>query len=150
MTLSLKVVGRAVQILHVEDNPGDATILKQVLKKAGFFHQLTSVNTGEAALDFLNRRKSFSSAIRPDVVLLDLGLPGKDGLTVLNELRQNTNLTDISVVVLTASESDLDMGWASRLNVERYIVKPFEPTGYAELVELLRGKWMKTFRKKIC
>ena len=147
MTIGIKIKGRAVEILHVEDSPGDANLLKQVLKKAGFPNQLHSVADGEQALQFLKREKKYSSAPRPDVVLLDLKLPGKDGLTVLNEIRQNTSLTNIHVIVLTGSESDLDMNWASRLNVQHYIVKPFELDGFGELVKLLREIWMKTFRK---
>ena len=148
MTNGIKIVGRAIEILHVEDNLGDATILKQVMKKAGFTYHLTSVNTGEAALDFLNRRNIFSTAAQPDVVLLDLKLPGKDGLAVLNEIRQSPILENIPVIILTGSESDLDMGWATRLGANLYVVKPLEIEGYKELTDLLRKIWLKTFHKQ--
>jgi CheY-like chemotaxis protein len=148
MSPGIKIAGRAIQILHVEDNYGDANILKQVLKKAGFAHQLTYVNTGEAALDFLNQRNTFSNAPRPDVILLDLTLPGKDGLTILNEIRQNSILKDIQVIILTSSESDLDMEWATRLKADHYVVKPMELEEYGELVKILRQIWLKTFQKQ--
>jgi CheY-like chemotaxis protein len=148
MTTGIKITGRAIEILHVEDNFGDASIMKQVLKKAGFSHRLTSVNTGEAALDFLNRRNIFSTASQPDVVLLDLKLPGKDGLAVLNEIRQNPILENIPVIILTGSESDSDMGWATRLKANHYVIKPLEIEGYRELTDILRKIWLKTFHKQ--
>ncbi len=148
MTTSIKIAGRAIEILHVEDNFGDAGVMKQVLKKAGFPNRLTNVNTGEAALDFLNRRNAFSAAVQPDVVLLDLKLPGKDGLGVLNEIRQSEVLKNIPVIVLTGSESDLDLDWANRLKANHYVVKPFEVEGYKELTDILRKIWMKTFHKQ--
>jgi chemotaxis family two-component system response regulator Rcp1 len=148
MSTGIKISGRAIQILHVEDNYGDANILKQVLRKAGFAHQLTYVNTGEAALDFLNQRNTFANAPRPDVILLDLKLPGKDGLTILNEIRQSSILKSIQVIILTSSESDLDMEWATRLKADHYVVKPMELEEYGELVKILRQIWLKTFHKQ--
>jgi CheY-like chemotaxis protein len=148
MTTGIKIKGRAIEILHVEDSLGDANLLKQVLKKAGFPNKLNTVLDGEQALLFLKKEKNYTWAPKPDVILLDLKLPGKDGMTVLNEIRQNDSLTNIPVIVLTGSESELDMNWASRLNVHQYIVKPFELDGFGELTKLLREIWMKTFRKR--
>jgi CheY-like chemotaxis protein len=102
---------------------------------------------GEQALQFLKKEKNYSRAPKPDVILLDLKLPGKDGLTVLNEIRQNDSLTNIHVIILTGSESELDMNWASRLNVHHYLVKPYDLDGFGELIKLLREIWMKTFRR---
>jgi CheY-like chemotaxis protein len=147
MKPGLKITGRAIEILHVEDSPGDATLLKQVLKKAGFPNKLNTVLDGEQALQFLKKEKNYSWATKPDVILLDLKLPGKDGLTVLNEIRQNDSLTNIHVIILTGSESELDMNWASRLNVQHYLVKPYDLEGFTELVKLLREIWMRTFRR---
>jgi two-component system, chemotaxis family, response regulator Rcp1 len=147
MTKGIKIAGRAIEILHVEDSVGDANLLKQVLKKAGFPNKLNSVTDGEQALQFLKKEQKYSTAPRPDVILLDLKLPGKDGLTVLNEIHQNDSFAHIPIIILTGSESELDMNWASRLNVSHYIVKPFELTGFDELIKLLRAIWMKTFRK---
>jgi CheY-like chemotaxis protein len=143
-----KIVGRAIEILHVENNPSDANILKEVLKKAGFLNKLNGVSDGEQALQFLKREKSYILAPRPDVILLDLKLPGKGGLTVVNEIHQDPALANIPIIVLTGSESELDMNWATRLNVSHYIVKPYNLEGYSVLVMLLREIWMKTFRKR--
>ncbi len=148
MNKGIKIAGRVLEILHVEDSVGDATLFKQVLKKSGFPNKLNSVLDGEQALSYLKMEKNYSAAVRPDVIILDLKLPGKDGLTVLNEIRQNTVLTNIPVIILTGSESDLDMSWASRLNVNHYMVKPYELNGFEELVKLLKAMWVKTFRKR--
>jgi len=148
MPKGIKIAGRIVEILYVEDNEGDSRLLKQVLKKAGFPNRLSVVSTGEAALDFLNRKSAHLEAPRPDVILLDLHLPGKDGLTVLNEIRQSDLFKNIPVIVLTSSESDLDQNWATRLNANHYLVKPFELEGYAELIKLLKELWFKTFKKR--
>jgi len=148
MAPGIKIVGRFLEILQVEDNDGDARLLKQALKKAGFPSRLNSVSTGEAALDFLNKKNIYSAATRPDVILLDLKLPGKDGLTLLNEIRQSPDFKNIPVIVLTSSESDLDQDWAARLNANHYLVKPFDFEGFAELIKILREQWMKTFRKR--
>jgi chemotaxis family two-component system response regulator Rcp1 len=148
MNNRIKISGRAIEILHVEDNPGDVRLLKQVLKKSGFSNQLNSVPSGEATLDFLNRKTPYREAPRPDVILLDLKLPGKDGLTVLNEIRQSTDFKNIHVIVLTSSESELDENWATRLNANHYLVKPYDLEDFAELIKLLRELWFKTFRKR--
>jgi chemotaxis family two-component system response regulator Rcp1 len=143
----IRIAGRAIEILHVEDNAADANLLNQVLKKAGFSNHLSAVSSGEDALNFLNQKSSYVKAPRPDVVLLDLHLPGKDGLTVLNEIRQSANFKNIPIIILTSSESDLDMDWADRLNATHYIVKPFDLAGFNELVKLLRELWFKTFKR---
>jgi CheY-like chemotaxis protein len=148
MARVIKIAGRAIEVLHVEDNQGDANLLKQILKKAGFPNKLSTVSNGEEALDFLNKVKNYSKAPRPDVILLDLKLPGKDGLTVLNEVRQSEGFKNIPVIVLTSSESDLDMDWATRLNATHYVVKPFELGGFSELIQLLREVWLKTFKRQ--
>ena len=148
MAPGIRITGRFLEILQVEDNEGDTLLLKQALKKAGFPSRLHSVPSGEAALDFLNQKAPYAPSPRPDVILLDLKLPGKDGLTVLNEIRQSSDFKNITVIILTSSESDLDQDWASRLNANHYLLKPYDFEGFAELIQLLRDKWMKTFRKR--
>jgi len=148
MAPGIKITGRFLEILQVEDNDGDARLLKQALKKAGFPNRLNSVASGEAAWDYLTQKHPYQAALRPDVILLDLKLPGKDGLTVLNEIRQSEAFKNIPVIVLTSSESDLDQNWASRLNANHYLAKPYDYEGFAELIKLLREQWMKTFRKR--
>src|SRR5271155_3118958 len=106
MSLNLRITGRAIEILHVEDNPADANLLKQVLKKAGFPNHLYVVPDGETALAFVKKEKKHEEAPTPDVILLDLKLPKKDGLSVLNEIRQDPAHQNIPVIVLTGSDSE--------------------------------------------
>jgi len=143
----IKIAGRAIEVLHAEDNAGDAHILRQTLKKAGFPNNLSAVSSGEEVLDFLNQVKFYVRAPKPDVIILDLKLPGKDGLSILNEIRQNEGLKKIPVIILTSSESDLDMDWAVRLNANHYVVKPVDLDGYGEIIKILREVWLKTFHK---
>lgn len=148
MSLGMKIQGRVIEILSVEDNPGDAALLKQVLKKAGFPNHLSTVPDGEQALDFLKRRKTYSQVPTPDVILLDLKLPKKDGLSVLNEIRQDPEHQHVPVIVLTGSDSELNVDWAKRLQANHYLVKPYDLEGFKELLDLLRQIWIKTFHKK--
>jgi two-component system, chemotaxis family, response regulator Rcp1 len=147
MATGIKIAGRAVEILHVEDNEADATLFKMVMKKAGFPNHLNQVADGDEALLFLGRHKKYLQAPKPDVILLDLKLPKKDGLSVLNEIRQNESLKNIPVIILTGSESELDQSWATRLNANHYVVKPFDLVEFAGLVKLIREIWYKTFHK---
>jgi chemotaxis family two-component system response regulator Rcp1 len=149
MISRIKIAGRTLEVLHVEDNPGDAVILKEVLKRAGFPARLNRVADGEEAFAFLSRRAPHFSAPVPDVVLLDLKLPKKDGLTVLNEIRQNPTWQFLPVIILTNSDSDLDLTWAQRYKVDHYVVKPSELDQFGVLVKLLRDYWVKTFQKRM-
>ena len=149
MSLKIKIAGRALEVLHVEDNEGDVAILKQVVKKAGFPVHLTSLQHGEQALAYLQQEGLYFQAPRPDVVLLDLKLPGKDGLTVLTEIRQNPALKEIPVLILTSSDSSLDMSWAQRCNATQYIIKPADLDQFSGLMGHLQGYWIKTFRYRL-
>ncbi len=148
MSLKVNIQGRVIEILSVEDNPSDAGLLKQVLKKAGFPSHLSIVPDGEQALDFINRKKTFTQAPKPDVILLDLKLPKKDGFSVLNEIRQDPENQHIPVIVLTGSDSELNVDWAKRLQANHYLLKPYDLEGFKKLLDLLRAIWMKTFHKR--
>jgi len=141
-----KISGRILEVLHVEDNPGDAVLLKQVLKAAGFPVRSNNVGDGESALLYLRQVAPYAQSPKPDVILLDLKLPKKDGLTVLTEIRQNPEWQAIPVIILTSSDSDLDMSWSTRLNATHYVIKPMEPDQFGELVKYLREYWMKSFQ----
>ncbi len=147
MSLGLKIRGKVIEILHVEDNESDAGLLKQVLKKAGFPNHLNVVTDGEQALAFLKKEKTYAQAPKPDVILLDLKLPKKDGLSVLNEIRQNPEHEHTPIIILTGSDNELNADWAFRLHANHYLVKPYDLDGFKELLGLLRDVWMKTFRK---
>src|SRR5215475_9738411 len=117
-------IGRPMEILLVEDNRMDAHFAIRALEKANFKHRCTLVVNGEEAMDYLQRRGIFARAPRPDLVLLDLGLPKKDGREVLAEIRADESLRDIPVVVLTGSNDEADRAHSQMLEVESYLVKP--------------------------
>jgi CheY-like chemotaxis protein len=115
---------RLVQILLVEDNPADVELTRQALAEGRVANEVHVVEDGEAAMEFVRRRGEFAQAPRPDLMLLDLNLPRKDGREVLVELKSDEHLCTIPVVVLTTSAIDEDILHAYRQHVNSYIRKP--------------------------
>jgi len=146
MALKPKIVGRILEVLHIEDNLGDVVLLKKAAKAAGFPLHLNAVGDWDDALLFLNGQGRFANSPKPDVLLLDLNLPKKDGMTILVELRQDPRWRDLPVIILTSSESDLDRDWADRLNVSHFVTKPMDPDQYGEVMAYLKEFWIKSFR----
>jgi CheY-like chemotaxis protein len=148
MVLKPKVAGHILEVLHIEDNLGDVVLLKKAVKEAGFPVHLHSVDSWEKALVILNRQGQYSQGPKPDVILLDLNLPKKDGMTILVEMRQNGDWKHLPVIILTSSESDLDREWADRLQVSHFVTKPMDPDQYGELLKYLKEFWIKSFRSQ--
>ncbi len=146
MSLKPKVAGRILEVLYIEDNVGDVVLLKKAVKEAGFPLRLHTAGDWDEGLLFLNRQGRYAQSPRPDVLLLDLNLPKKDGMTILIEIRQNPDWRDLPVVILTSSESDLDRDWADRLKVSHFVTKPMEPDQYGEVLKHLKEFWVKSFR----
>jgi CheY-like chemotaxis protein len=134
-------VGRPMEILLVEDSLVDARITIGALNKAQFKHRLTLTRDGSEATDFINRQGIFSRAPRPDLILLDLRLPKKDGLEVLAELKENSQLSATPVVVLTGSEDHDDLQQCEALGVDSYITKPVNLDKFLSVVTELRRYW---------
>ena len=129
-----KETTQGVEILLVEDNLADVRMMKEALAAGNTAHRLSVVNDGEEAISFLRRAEKFADAPRPDVVLLDLKLPKKDGHAVLREIKGNRDLQSIPVVVLTSSKAHADLAMSYKLNANAFVTKPF---GLAELVSAL-------------
>src|SRR4029077_16407698 len=132
------LVGRPMEVLLVEDNRMDARFAIRALEKANFKHRCTLVVHGEEALDYLQRRGIFARAPRPDLVLLDLGLPKKDGREVLTEIRADPNLPAFRVVVITTWENREEMQECEGLGVDAYITKPVDLNKFIALVKQLK------------
>ncbi len=118
--------GRAVEILLVEDNPGDIRLTVEVLKEVEVPTSLSVVKDGVEAMAFLRREGHYTDAPRPDLVLLDLNLPKKDGLELLTDINRDPNLKDIRVVILTTSEAEKDIHKSFDLDASSYIIKPID------------------------
>ena len=125
----------AINVLLVEDNRSDVILLMEALAQAGINYSIHHAKDGVIAMEFLQRRKPYSSAPRPDLIILDLNLPRKDGREVLAEVMKDADLRRIPLVVLTSSITDHDIIGALGLPEERYLVKP---TLFHDYVEITR------------
>lgn len=130
-----------MEILLVEDSLADARLAIEALREGEVIHRLTLVRDGEEALDFLEQRGRFTRAPRPDLILLDLQLPRKDGRELLAEIKADYSLKDIPVVVLTASRLHEDMVRSELLHVEGYMTKPVDLEKFISLVLELKDYW---------
>ena len=132
---------RALEILLVEDNQLDARLTEEALLDTGLENRLTTVEDGEAAISYLSRVGKYKESLRPDVVLLDLNLPKKDGQIVLEEMRRHPELEDIPVVVLTVSKKDEDITRALDSRMNYYMCKPVDPRQLFSVLEAVNELW---------
>ncbi len=135
------VVGRPMEILLVEDSRVDARLTIGALQEGQLKHRLTIVRDGEEAMLFLHQEKWFAQAPRPDLVLLDLNLPRKDGREVLKEIKADYRLNEIPVIILTASQNHKDELRSQMLNVDGYMQKPVDLKQFIALVRQLKAFW---------
>jgi len=135
--------GRPVQILLVEDNPGDVGLTLEALKEATLPNKLTVVKNGADALSLLRRQGQHVGAARPDLILLDLNLPKKDGRKVLAEIKGDDNLKRIPVVILTTSEDEQDVLESYNLHANCYIVKPLDLDRFITVVKSIEDFWLR-------
>ena len=127
----------AIQILLVEDNLGDVRLATEALKESQLLYQLHVVLDGVEALTFLGQEADYSQVPRPDVIILDLNLPKKNGLEVLDEIRSDQNLKDIPILILTSSESDLDVLMSYKKKASGYLVKPSSLGQFNEVINAI-------------
>lgn len=127
------VVGKLVEILLVEDSPGDVRLAQESLKESKIGNKLNVATDGVEAMDFLRRRGKYADAVRPDLIILDLNLPKKDGREVLKEIKEDESLKRIPVVILTISKEEEDVMKTYNLHANCFITKPLDL--YKELVE---------------
>jgi CheY-like chemotaxis protein len=126
-----------VDVLLVEDDPGDVVLIKEAFEYNKVHNALHVVSDGEEALEFLYRRGRYEGAPRPDLVLLDLNLPRKDGREVLEEVKADRDLRTIPVVVLTTSEAEEDIVRSYDLHANAYVTKPVDFDRFIEVVRLI-------------
>ncbi|RQP25186.1 response regulator [Piscinibacter terrae] len=133
---------RPIEILMVEDNPGDVRLTQEALKGGKVWHELAVASDGVAALDYLLRRPPHENATRPDLILLDLNLPRKDGREVLAAIKADPSLRSIPVVVLTTSQAEEDVVRAYNLNANCYVTKPVDFAQFTRIVQAIEDFWL--------
>jgi CheY-like chemotaxis protein len=133
---------KPVEILLVEDSPSDAALTIEALEAGKVANKLTLVEDGAEAMDFLRRRGKYAKATRPDLIMLDLNLPRKDGREVLVEIKNDPDLKIIPIIVLTTSHSDKDILQSYQLNANCYITKPVDFTQFIDVVKSIEKFWL--------
>ena len=139
----MSTVAREVNILLVEDNPGDVRLTLEALREGRIANQLHVAHDGEDAIDFARRQGSHADAPRPDLILLDLNLPKKDGREVLEELKNDPDLHRIPVIVLTTSSAEEDILRSYDLHANCFISKPIGYDDFIAAVRSIENFWLK-------
>ena len=134
--------GRPVNILLVEDNPGDVRLTREALKESKLLNNLRVVEDRVEAMAYLRRERAYADAVRPDMILLDLNLPKKDGREVLEEIKGDPALRSIPVVVLTTSTAEQDVLKAYDLHANCYVTKPVDLEQFIILVQSIEEFWL--------
>jgi two-component system, chemotaxis family, response regulator Rcp1 len=135
-----------IEVLLVEDSPGDVRLTREAFKDAKVHINLHVASDGAKAMAFLKREGEYASALRPDLILLDLNLPKKDGREVLAEIKEDPTLKTIPVVVLTTSSSEADVLRSYQLHANCYITKPVGLEGFLTVVKSIDSFWLSVVR----
>ena len=136
-----KVNGKYIEILLVEDDPGDVDLTRETLKEGKILVNLNVVGDGVEALKYLRKEGEHKDKIRPDLILLDLNLPKKDGRQVLGEIKNDVNLKSIPVIVLTTSDADADILKSYGLGGNCYVTKPVGLDQFTKVVHGIEDFW---------
>lgn len=139
-------MNRSVEILLVEDNVGDVRLTREAFKESKLANRLHVVTDGEAAMAFLRRQDPYREAVRPDLILLDLNLPRKDGREVLAEIKADEHLRRIPVVILTTSRAEQDILRSYDLHANCYITKPVDLNQFFLIVKAVEEFWFQIVR----
>ncbi|MDB5052830.1 MAG: Two-component system response regulator [Bacilli bacterium] len=141
MILNNDKYGKSIEVLLVEDNPGDVRLTKEALKEGKVQINISIVTNGLEAMAFLRKEGEYKNAPKPDLILLDLNLPIKDGREVLEEIKNDDDLKYIPVVVLTTSEAEQDIFRTYELHVNCYITKPVDYEQFITVVRSIEEFW---------
>ncbi|MGA9533595.1 MAG: response regulator [Anaerolineales bacterium] len=130
-----------IEILMVEDNPGDVRLTKEAFKENKIQNNMYVAEDGELALDYLHQRNGYEDAVRPDLILLDLNLPKLDGRQVLQDIKEDPDLKRIPVVILTTSEASEDIVRTYDLHANSYVTKPVDFDQFCKVVHSIEEFW---------
>lgn len=141
-----KVNCRPIEILLIEDSPSDANLTIKEFKKAKIANNLHWFDTGEEALEYLYQQGAYLQATRPDLILLDLNLPGMDGREILSEIKSDERFKLIPVVILTTSTDEQDVLRSYTLNANCYVSKPLDLQQFIQIIQLVGNFWLAAVR----
>ncbi|MDN3511051.1 MAG: response regulator [Candidatus Jettenia sp. CY-1] len=141
MNMNSEARALPIEILLVEDSPGDVRLTQEALKESKLKNNLHVVGDGAEAMAFLRKKGKYAAVPRPDLILLDLNLPKKDGREVLTEIKTDNNLLHIPVVILTVSRSEEDILRSYGLHANCYIVKPIDFNQFISVVKAIENFW---------
>lgn len=131
----------SLELLLIEDNPGDAKLIQEVLSTSKIVKKINVVVDGEEALKFLNNEGSYLDSTTPDLILLDLNLPRKDGREVLKDIKTSSDLKHIPVVVLTTSKDEIDVLKSYELQANSFVTKPVDIDKFTNIVQTIEDFW---------
>lgn len=131
-----------IEILLIEDNPADVRLTQEAFREARIHNNLHVVQDGVSAMAFIHQTAPHQHAPRPDLILLDLNLPKKDGREVLKEIKSDSNLRQIPVVILTTSEDEKDVLRSYDLHANAYLVKPIDVLKFVKMIHSLENFWL--------
>lgn len=137
---------KKIHILLIEDNEGDILLTTDAFEQAHFVDKISIVKDGKEAMDFLVKTEKFKDALSPDLMLLDINLPKKNGLEVLQFIKNNDNLKHIPVIMFTTSSTNKDIKASYQNYANCYITKPIEVDGYADIILQIEEFWFKTVK----
>jgi len=137
-----QIMGSPIEVLLVEDNPGDVRLTQEAFKEGKVRNQLNVVGNGEEALAYLRQEGDYSNKSRPDLILLDLNMPKKDGRQVLKEIKEDEHLKRIPVVILTTSEAEEDILRTYDYHANCFITKPVDLYQFLDVVKFIEDFWL--------
>jgi CheY-like chemotaxis protein len=135
-------IGKPIEILLVEDSPGDVRLVQENMKEAKMLNPLNVVSDGVEAMEYLRKQGKYKDAVRPSLVLLDLNLPKKDGREVLAEIKADKELMSIPVVVLTISKAEEDVLKSYNLHANAFITKPVDLNQFLKVTKAIDNFWL--------
>jgi CheY-like chemotaxis protein len=144
--MSNESIDSSINILLVEDNPGDVRLTQEALEEGKMINKLHVVEDGVEAMAFLRQEEKYADAVRPDLILLDLNLPKKDGREVLSEIKADERLKRIPVVILTTSRAEEDIVKTYDYHANCYITKPVDLDQFIKIVKSIEDFWLTVVR----
>jgi CheY-like chemotaxis protein len=137
-----QIIKRQTKILLIDGNPGDVRFTQEALRKSGLGNHMDVIGDGVEALAFLRREGQYKDAVHPDLILLDLNLPGKSGLEILAEIKSDRALKLVPVIVLASSEAEQDIVQSYNLYANAYVKKPVSFEQFMTVIKSIQGFWV--------